>query len=54
MCGRKVGTVDKRVNRYLLVKCNHCNKVVKYNGLTTYPFLLQIPERNASSGTRFY
>ena len=53
-CGRKVGTYDGRSTNNISVKCKKCNKLVVYDIENEKTEIKEIPQRETSSGMRFY
>ena len=53
-CGRKVTTLDCSSANNISVKCKKCNKLVVYNVENENVEIKEIPQRETSSGLRFY
>lgn len=53
-CGRKVATCDGRSTIDISVKCNKCKKLVVYDVENENVEIKEIPQRETSSGKRFY
>ena len=53
-CGRKVATWDGRSTFNISAKCNKCKKLVVYNIENEKTEIKEIPQRETSSGMRFY
>lgn len=53
-CGRKVFVYDGRGALSLSRKCSKCGKIVNYNPETDLIKQIKVPERQASSGKRFW
>lgn len=53
-CGRKALVYDGRATNNLSVKCKKCNKLVIFKPATMETELKPVPQRNCSSGMRFY
>lgn len=53
-CGHKVGTYDGRSTINVLAKCKKCKKLVVYNIENEKTEIKEIPQRETSSGMRFY
>ena len=53
-CGRKVATWDGRSTINISVKCKKCNKLVVYDVYSEKSEIKDIPQRETSSGMRFY
>lgn len=53
-CGIKVMTYDDRGSMKLKSKCSHCNMLVTYNPNTRETNIGLLPDRDSSSGKRFY
>lgn len=54
LCCRKVGTHDGRGTITVSYKCKKCNKIIQYNPLTNESSKKNIPQREYSSGIRFW
>lgn len=53
-CGRKVATWDRKSTNNIQVKCNKCKKLVIYEIDSEKTIIKDLPQRNQSSGMRFY
>lgn len=53
-CGRKVATWDGRSTININVKCKKCRKRIIYYPAKDIVEMKDIPERETSSGMRFY
>ena len=53
-CGRKVTTWDGRSANNISVKCKKCKKLVVYDIENEKTKIKEIPQRETSSGMRFY
>ena len=53
-CGRKVATWDGKSEINIIVNCRACHKRVIYNTSSDKTKITDIPQRNQSSGMRFY
>ena len=54
ICGRKVATWDGRSTFNISAKCKKCKKLVVYNVENEETKIKEIPQRETSSGMRFY
>lgn len=53
-CGKFLTKADKRNDNIQKVACLHCYKWIWFKACNDYREVLEIPERNTSSGMRFY
>lgn len=53
-CHRAVATWDGKSTINIQVKCNKCKKLVVYEIDSEETILKDLPQRNQSSGMRFY
>ena len=53
-CGKKIGIWDGRSTINVLAKCKKCKKLVVYNIENEKTEIKEIPQRETSSGMRFY
>ena len=53
-CGRKVATLDGRSTINISVRCKKCDKLVVYDVENEKTRIKEIPQRETSSGMRFY
>lgn len=53
-CGRKAAFYDGRTTINPIARCRKCNKLVIYNVAKGAVTMKAVPERNCSSGMRFY
>ena len=53
-CHRKVATWDGRSTNNIEVKCKKCKKNIIFNVITNEVKSRKTPQRNSSSGMRFY
>lgn len=53
-CGKRVCGISPRCTIDFIAKCKNCGQGVKYIVCTDSVMLVKIPERQTSSGVRFY
>ena len=53
-CGKQIFKSYDFIGSYLERKCEKCKKLVTYDADTGRIVMRKIPERNTSSGMRFY
>lgn len=53
-CGKEIYKHDERGTMEIDLICVDCRKLVKYNPVMNTTRIIEIPERNSSSGVRFY
>lgn len=53
-CGLKVMTYDDKGSMKMKSRCKGCRKLVIYNPMNNTTTIGTVPERDSSSGKRFY